>query len=91
MRAEAESRVKATLLIEEIAKAEKIEATPADVGVRARSARAPVRAAARSNPSRCWATIVLSLVDGIVRNKTIDFLIDNAEVVGDEETSRSAS
>ena len=34
---------------------------------------------------------LLSLMDGIVRNKTLDFLIDNAEVVGDEETSRSAS
>jgi hypothetical protein len=30
-------------------------------------------------------------MDGIVRNKTLEFLIDNAEVVGDEETSRSAS
>jgi len=30
------------------------------------------------------------LMDGIVRNKTLDFLIDNAEVV-DEETSAPAS
>ena len=43
---EAERRVKTTLLIEEIAKREKIEATPVDLEVRARRARAPVRATA---------------------------------------------
>jgi hypothetical protein len=34
---------------------------------------------------------VLSLVDGIVRNKTLDFLIDNAIVAVDEETPGTAS
>jgi hypothetical protein len=30
-------------------------------------------------------------MDGIVRNKTLELLIDNAEVVPNEETSDSAS
>ena len=34
---------------------------------------------------------LLSLMDGIVRNKTLDFLIDNAVVTVDEETSDAAS
>lgn len=88
-RAEAESRVKASLLIQEIAKAEKIVATPADLAaeLEALSRRygqpvARVRTALGNN--------VLSLMDGIVRYKTLDFLIDNAEVV-DEETTGSPS
>jgi trigger factor len=88
-RAEAESRVKAALLIEEIAKAENIAATPADVAaeLEALSRRygqpvARVRKALGNN--------LLSLMDGIVRNKTLDFLIDNAEVAH-EETPGSAS
>jgi trigger factor len=88
-RAEAESRVKAGLLIGEIAKAEQINATPGDVAaeLEALSRRygqpaARIRTALGNN--------VLSLMDGIVRNKTLDFLIDNAEVV-DEETRGSAS
>ena len=88
-RAEAESRVKAGLLIQEIAKAEQINATPADVAaeLEALSRRygqpaARIRTALGNN--------VFSLMDGIVRNKTLDFLIDNAEVVN-EETRGSAS
>lgn len=88
-RAEAESRVKAGLLIQEIAKAEQINATPGDVAaeMEALSRRygqpvARIRTALGNN--------VLSLMDGIVRNKTLDFLIDNAEAV-DEETLGSAS
>ncbi len=89
LRAEAESRVKAGLLIESIAKAEKIAATPADLAaeLEALSRRygqpvGRIRNALGNN--------VLSLMDGIVRNKTLDFLIDNAEVV-DEETSAPTS
>ncbi len=89
-RAEAESRIKAGLLIEAIAKAEKIAATPADVAseleVLARRYGQPV-----ARIRQALGNNLLSLMDGIVRNKTLEFLIDNAEVVGDEETSRSAS
>jgi trigger factor len=85
-RAEAESRVKAALVIEAIAKAEKITATPADIAaeLEALSRRygqpvARIRKALGSN--------LLSLIDGIVRTKTLDFLIDNAIVSVNEETS----
>jgi len=88
-RAEAEARVRASLLLREIAKTEKIVATPADVNAELEAlARrygqpvARVRAALGEN--------LLSLMDGIVRNKTLDFLIDNAEV-RDEETEGAAS
>ena len=77
------------MLIESIAKAEKIAATPADLAaeLEALSRRygqpvGRIRNALGNN--------VLSLMDGIVRNKTLDFLIDNAEVV-DEETSAPTS
>ncbi|HZV77138.1 MAG TPA: trigger factor [Candidatus Babeliales bacterium] len=89
-RAEAESRVKAALLIQAIAKAENISATPADVAAElaALSRRygqpaAQIRKALGNN--------VLSLMDGIVRNKTLDFLIDNAVVAVNEETSGATS
>lgn len=89
-RADAESRVKAALLIQAIAKAENISATPADVSaeVEALSRRygqpvARIRAALGNN--------VLSLMDGIVRNKTLDFLIDNAVATVNEETPSAAS
>jgi len=89
-RAEAESRVKAALVIEAIAKAEKITATPADIAaeLEALSRRygqpvARIRKALGSN--------LLSLIDGIVRTKTLDFLIDNAIVSVNEETSGPAS
>ena len=69
--------MKGTLLIEAIAKAENIVATPADVRKNS-SARAPVPAAGR-RIRKALGNNVLSLMDGIVRNKTVDFLIDNAE------------
>ncbi len=90
LRAEAESRVKAGLLMEAIAKAENITATPADVAaeVEALSRRygqppGRIRNALGSN--------LLSLMDGIVRTKTLDFLVDNAVVAVDEETPSQAS
>jgi trigger factor len=89
-RAEAGSRVKASLLVEAIAKAEGISATPADVAaeLEALSRRygqpaARIRTALGNN--------VFSLMDGIVRNKTLDFLVDNAVVTVNEETSGPAS
>jgi trigger factor len=90
LRAEAESRVKAGLLIQAIAKAENITATPADMA-------AELQALARryGQPvDRIRKTLgnnVLSLMDGIVRNKTLDLLIDHAVVMGDQETQRGPS
>jgi len=90
LRSEAQSHVKAALLIESIAKAENIVATPADVAaeleVLARRYGQPVariRTALGNN--------LLSLMDGIVRTKTLDFLIDNAKVAVDEETTAPSS
>jgi trigger factor len=89
-RAEAESRVKAALFIEQIAKEEKIAATPADIAaeleVLSRRYGQPV-----ARVRRALGNNLLSLMEGIVRNKTLDFLVDNAEVVVDQETPRSTS
>lgn len=78
-RADAEARVKGTLLIEAIAKKENINATPADIaeelGSLARQYGQPV-----DRIRKALGNNVLSLMDGIVRNKTLDFLIDNAKV-----------
>jgi trigger factor len=77
LRSDAERRVKGTLLIEAIAQQENISATPADIAQElaslARQYGQPVeriREALGNN--------VLSLMDGIVRNKTLEFLVDNA-------------
>ncbi|MEO6836492.1 MAG: trigger factor [Candidatus Tumulicola sp.] len=78
-RADAEMQVKGTLLIEQIAKTEHIAATPADVAEElealARQYRQPV-----AKVRQALGNGVLSLMDGIVRSKTLEFLIDNAEV-----------
>lgn len=80
VRADAQARVKGTLLIEAIAQAEGITATPADVAEElaalSRQYGQPVdriRAALGNN--------VVSLMDGIIRNKTLEFLVDNAKLV----------
>lgn len=84
-RSEAESRVKATLLVEQIAKRENIVATPADIQEELEAlARQYGQPVARIR--KALGNNVLSLMDGIVRNKTLDFLVDNAKVVT-EETS----
>ncbi len=89
-RPEAESRVKASLLIEAIAKAEGITATPADVAAELDAlARRYGQPAARIRTA--LGNNLLSLMDGIVRNKTLDFLVDNAVVTVNEETSGTAS
>ncbi|MBV8531102.1 MAG: trigger factor, partial [Candidatus Eremiobacteraeota bacterium] len=89
LRADAESRVRAALLIGEIAKIENITATPADVSAElealGRRYGQPV-----DRVRKALGNNLLSLMDGIERNKTLDFLIDNAEVVN-EETSAPAS
>jgi trigger factor len=77
--ADAQTRVKTTLLVEQIAKAENIVATPADVAEElealSRQYRQPV-----AKVRKALGNSVLTLMDGIVRNKTLDFLVDHAEV-----------
>jgi trigger factor len=90
LRGEAESRVKAALLIEAIAKAEKITATPADIAaeleVLARRYGQPI-----ARIRKALGNNLLSLMDGIVRTKTLDFLVDNASVTVHEETLQPPS
>jgi len=79
-REEAERRVKTTLLIEEIAKREKIEATPEDV-------EAELNALAQQYGQPTERILQMlgrnagSLIGGIVRTKTIDRLIERAKRV----------
>jgi trigger factor len=90
LRTEAESRVKATLLIQAIAKAENVTATPADVsGELEALARRYGQPVARIR--KALGSNVLSIMDGIVRNKTLDLLVDNAIVTDDQETVRVTS
>ena len=79
-RGDAEQRVKATLVIEEIARTEGINATPADIGEElsalSRQYGQPV-----DRIRKALGNNVVSLMEGIVRNKTLEFLVDNAKVV----------
>jgi trigger factor len=84
-RAEASSRVKATLLIEQIAKAENVVATPADV-VHELEALSRQYGQPVARIRKALGNNLLSLMEGIVRTKTLDFLIDNAQVMAPEET-----
>ena len=75
---EAAKRVKGTLILEAIAKAEKITATPADLQAELEKMAAQygqpverVRAALGNN--------VLALMESIVRSKTVEFLIEQAK------------
>ena len=78
-RTEAERRVKSSLLIEAIAKAENVAATSADIEAEVqqlsqqyRRPREAILEMLRSNFN--------ALVDGIVRTKTLDFLLENAQI-----------
>jgi trigger factor len=77
--AEARRRVQLTLLIEAIAEAEKIEATDADI-----DAEVSALAARFSRPKNEVYEMLRAnmgpIVGGIVRSKTLDFLLDNATV-----------
>ncbi len=89
-RPEAERRVKGTLLIETIAKKENIAATPADISDELASlARQYGQPVARIR--QALGNNVLSLMDGIVRQKTLDFLVENARITNREETAAPAS
>ena len=76
-RDEAARRVKGTLILESIAKAENITATPADIQNElqelAKQYGQPI-----DRIRQALGNNVLSLMDGIVRNKTVEFLIENA-------------
>ncbi|MBC5816199.1 MAG: trigger factor [Candidatus Eremiobacteraeota bacterium] len=77
-RTDAEKRVKGTLLIEAIAKAENINATPADVQAEL-SALAEQYGQPIERIKQALGNNLLSLMDGIVRSKTMDWLIEQAE------------
>ena len=78
--AEAERRVKTTLLIEEIAKREKVEAGPADLDAEL-AALARQYGQPREKILELLGSNLGALVDGIVRTKTIDRLIERAKRV----------
>jgi trigger factor len=77
---EARRRVKTTLLIEEIAKREQIEATPEDIEAEL-DALSRQYGQPRDKILDLLGRNVGSLVDGIVRTKTIDRLIERAKRV----------
>ncbi len=87
-RPEAERRVKATLVLEAIGKAEKISATPADIKDElqslARQYGQPV-----DRVRQALGNNVLPLMEGIVRTKTVDFLVEHAQI--EEATPAPAS
>ncbi len=78
-RADAERRVKSSLLVEAIAKAEAISATSADVEAEVQQLSAQYR-----QPREAILEMLRSnfnaLVDGIVRTKTIEFLLEQANI-----------
>jgi trigger factor len=76
-RAEAERRVKTTLLVEAIAKKEGIQATQADVEQEL-SALASQYGQPRERIVQALQSNVAALIDGIVRTKTIDRMIEQA-------------
>jgi trigger factor len=78
-RADAEQRVKGSLLVEAIAKAENIVATNADVEAEiAQLSRQYGRP--REDILRMLQSNISALVDGIVRTKTLEFLLDHAKI-----------
>jgi len=85
-REEAERRVKSTLLVEAIAKKEGIEATQADVEAEL-DALAAQYGQPRERIVQALQSNVGALVDGIVRTKTIDRLIEQAKRVPATETA----
>jgi trigger factor len=87
-RNDAEQRVKGTLVIEEIARTEGINATPADVAEElsalSRQYGQPV-----DRIRKALGNNVIPLMEGIVRNKTLEFLVDNARVVDTKSSNPS--
>ena len=87
-RAEAERRVKTTLLIEAIAKKEGIQATEADVEAEL-DALAAQYGQPRERIIQALQSNVGAMIDGIVRTKTIDRLIEQAKRVPATEVASS--
>jgi trigger factor len=85
-RDEARRRVKTTLLIEAIAKKEGVEATPADVEAEL-DALAAQYGQPRERIIEALRANLGALVDGIVRTKTIDRLIEQAKRVPATESA----
>lgn len=77
---EAQRRVKSTLLIEAIARAEGIEATSADIEAEI-NALAEQYGQPRERILEMMRSNLDTLISGIVRTKTLDFLLDNANIV----------
>jgi trigger factor len=78
-REEAERRVRSTLLLQEIAKAEEIKATPEDVEAEI-NGLAEQYGQPRERIIEMMRSNLDTLIDGIVRTKTLDFLLENADV-----------
>lgn len=87
-REEAERRVKTGLLIEEIARAEKIEATAADIDAELANLSAQYGQSKEAILELVRPNMG-SLVDGIVRSKTVEFLLDHARRVEANEAPAS--
>jgi len=87
-REEAARRVKGTFVLESIAKAENIAATPADIQSElqelAKQYGQPI-----DRIRQALGNNVLSLMDGIVRNKTVEFLIENAVVLSESKDAEA--
>ena len=87
---EAERRVRSTLLLEAIAKVENIEAGKGDI-------EAEIGALSRQYGQPREALIEMlrpnlpSLIDGIVRSKTLDFLVDHAKVTETQPAAAEAT
>ncbi len=88
MREEAERRVKTGFLVERIARAEGIEATQADVDAELASLSSQY-GQPKDQIAAALGTNMDALVDGIVRSKTIEFLLSHARRV--EATRTPAS
>ena len=78
-RTEAERRVKTTLVLEAIAKAEHITATGDDIEAEVQQMSEQYRQP-REAILQMLRENVNALIDGIVRTKTVEFLIDNAVI-----------
>lgn len=84
---DAQERVKATLVLEEIARTEGINATPADIAEEL-SALSRQYGQPIDRIRKALGNNVVSLMEGIVRNKTLEFLVDNAKVVDKKDSNQ---
>ena len=83
-RPEAERRVKGTLLLEQIAKAEGIEVTTADVDQEL-AALSQQYGQPKETILQMLRQNLSALIEGILRSKTIDFLLESAAKTGTKE------